>query len=243
VVKQKRSTALAGLAAGILLAAPSAAHPHPEFSPQLVNRYLSVIAIGDRLEFFVSFLYGPLAAVDARKEMDGDGDRKISAAELTAANERWRRRAGELATFSVDGETLPLGEARAEVQIGADDGIGGGPVTVEIFGARPVAAGTRRVRLEPGWDPPRLGETELSIDLSAGWELVASEQGGRVAALSRVKLEGPRKSSVEDRSVTFVIRATAAPGHSRALPYFFGVAALLAAAGIARELWRRRAAR
>ena len=40
---------------------------HPEVSPQLVNRYLAVIVLGDRLEYFVTLLYGPLPAVDVRK--------------------------------------------------------------------------------------------------------------------------------------------------------------------------------
>jgi hypothetical protein len=241
VVKRKRAACLALLAASWFSAQ---AHAHPEVAQELVNRYVAVIAVGDKLEFFVTLLYGPVPAVEARRGMDRDGDRKLSTADLDAAKSAWRTRADELATVTVDGEKVRLAEGRVEVQIGGDDGVNAAPVVVELYGTRPLPDGTHRIGLEPGWDPPRLGETELSIDPVAGWELVASERAGRAAgAVTRFKLEGPRKSVVEDRSAVFIIRSSAAPSHNRTLPVALAIVALLAAAGLVLELRRRRPSR
>jgi hypothetical protein len=235
VVKRKR-------ALWLVLAASFAAGParaHPESTPQFVNRYVALIALDDRLEYIVSLLYGTLPAAELRKAMDADGDRKVSAGELAAAKNGWRKR--DVATIAVDGQPVRLDDAQIDVNLGGDDAVGGGPVVVEVYGSRPLAPGTHRIRLEPGWDPPRLGETELSIDPVNGWDLVASEQAGRAAGdVTRFKLQGPRKSVVEDRSATFVIKSTSVPSHTRALPIVLAIVALLAGAGIVLELRKRR---
>jgi hypothetical protein len=207
----KRNRALWLVLAASLAARP--AHAHPESMPQLVNRYVALIALGDRLEYFVTLALRTVPAAELRKAMDGDGDRKLSAGELAAAKSGWRKR--DVATISIDGEQVRLDGAQIDVNLGGDEAVGGGPVVVEIYGSRALAPGTHRIRLEPGWDPPRLGETELSIDPVNGWDLVASEQAGRAAGdVTRFKLQGPRKSVVEDRSATFVINSTSAPSRT-----------------------------
>jgi len=60
VVKKKT----AALALALLALVAPRAGAHPEVAAQLVNRYLSVIVLGDRLEYFVTLLYGPLPAAD-----------------------------------------------------------------------------------------------------------------------------------------------------------------------------------
>jgi hypothetical protein len=239
VVKQKRSRPAArwSLAAALITLLPRAAAAHPEVSPQLVNRYLSLIAVGDRLEFFVTFLYGALPGAEARKRLDGDGDGKISEAERQAGQAEWQRRAPALATLTVDGLPVPLDGATADLQLGPDTGVGPAPLVVEVYGSRPLADGERRLGLAAGWDPPRLGETELALDLSAGWDLVASRQGsGAEEHLTRYKLDPAAK----DRSVTFVIRPQGAPPHRRPLGPVAALVAVLAAVGLAAELARRR---
>jgi hypothetical protein len=240
VVKKK---AMAGAALLALLLLPARGGAHPEVSPQLVNRYLSVIVVGDRLEYFVTFLYGPLPAVNERKAMDADGDGAISAAELEQATARWKARAGELASATLDGQPLPFATASASLQLGPDQTVGPAPLVVEIYGSRPLAAGTRQVRLEPGWEPERLGETELSIDVSPDWELVSSHQGQGPEEKSRRYLyEGRRPSSVADRSATFVLRSAAAPTGRRPTAFIAAAIAALAGVGLALELRRRQRA-
>jgi hypothetical protein len=237
VVKKKTAALVLALAA--LGARPAGAHP--EVAPQLVNRYLSVIVLGDRVEYFVTLLYGPFPAADERKAMDADHDGKIGPAELERAMGAWKARAPELAKFSVDGQAVPLDRATASVQLGADEGVGAAPIVVELYGSQPLDAGTRELRLEPGWEPPRLGETELSLDLAPDWELVGSRQGqGPTGSERRFLFEGKRASVVADRSATFTIRAAGARASSRRTPFIAGGVAALAGLALAFELRRRR---
>src|SRR5205085_8352125 len=117
-------------------------------------------------------------------------------------------------------------------------------VVVEIYGTRPLAAGTRTVRLEPRWDPPRLGETELSVDLSAGWQLVGSHQGsGPEGTLTRFLFDGPPASVAAGPSATFVLRALDAPPKRRTGTFLAGGVAALAGVALALELRRRQRGR
>jgi hypothetical protein len=210
-------------------------------SPQLVNRYLSLIVTGERLEFFVTLLYGALPAAPLRKELDQDGDGRISEPERQRAQAAWQRRAGELANLTVDGVPVRLADATADLQLGPDLGAGAAPLVVEVYGSRPLAGGTRQVRLEPGWDPPRLGETELMLDLSADWELVTSRQGqGPGQQLTRYKLEGPRTAAFQDRSATFVVRSVGAPARRAPMAGLAVIAGGMAAIGLTLEILRRR---
>jgi hypothetical protein len=234
VVKKKTRWLLALSA----LLVPGAAAAHPEVSPQLVNRYLSVMVLGDRLEYFVTLLYGPLPAVEERKKMDADGDGKISAPELERATSGWKARAPELARLSVDGETIALGGATASVQLGADQTTAAAPLVVELYGSRPIAPGQHEVRLEPAWDPPRLGETEVTIDLSPDWELLSSRQGhGPQEAQRRYRFEGPRPTVAADRAATFTLRPATTPAPRRTV---FIAAAIAALSGLALFLEVRR---
>jgi hypothetical protein len=238
VVKKKRALGLVAALAVALL--PRAGRAHPEVSPQLVNRYLSLIVVGGRLEFFVTLLYGALPGAEARKALDRDGDGRISEAERQQGQAGWKRRAAELAILTVDGAPVSLSDATADVQLGPDSGVGPSPLVVEVYGAQPLPEGTRRLRLEPGWDPPRLGETELVVDLSPDWDLVASQRGPAAEEhLTRYKLDGPRKGS-EDRSVTFVIKSTTAPRRRSPMVPVAAVVGSLAAVGLVLELARRR---
>jgi hypothetical protein len=240
VVKQKRVLRVGLLAALIGSAVlPRQGHAHPEVSPAVVNRYLSLIVVGGRVEFFVTLLYGALPGAEARKGLDRDGDGRISEAERQQGQDDWKGRAGELAQLALDGEPVPLTDATADVQLGPDTGAGPAPLVVEVYGARPLPEGTRRLRLAPGWDPPRLGETELTVDLSSDWELVSSRRGqGPEELLSRYKLEGPPAG--EDRSVTFVIRSKSPPSHRTPLVPVAAVIGTLAAVGLVLEITRRR---
>jgi hypothetical protein len=236
VVKKKT----AGLALALLLVGAPRARAHPEVAPQLVNRYLSVIVLGDRLEYFVTLLYGPFPAIDERGRMDADGDHKISPAELERAIDAWKARAAELAKFDIDGVGVPLESAMASVQLGADESVSAAPLVVEIYGSQPLSAGTRRLRLEPGWEPARLGETELSLDLGPDWALVESRQGeGSPGHERRFLFEGRRPSVVSDRTATFTIRTAGAPPRRADTPFIAGGVAALAGLALALELRRR----
>jgi hypothetical protein len=236
LVKKSVKSAVALTAALVTWTGTAAAHP--EVSPQLVNRYLSLIVVGDRVEFFVTLLYGALPAAEVRKGLDRNHDGRLDDAEQTQGRQQWQRRAGELATVRLDGTPLPLGEAGADLQLGPDTSAGPAPLVVELYGSRPLPDGTHELRIEPGWDPPRLGETELVIDLAAGWELVSSRRaGGPPEQLTRYRLDGP---GAGDRSATFVIRSTGPTAHRGPIVAVAAVIGTLAAVGLVLELARRR---
>jgi hypothetical protein len=236
VVKKKRVL----WAAALLLLGAGPATAHPEVSPLQVNRYLSLIVIGDRLEYFVTLLYGAVPGVELRKELDSDGDGSITPAELEKAGQRWKARAPELMALTLDREPLPLREATANLQLGPDQSVNAAPVVVEVYGAHPLAAGRHEVRLEPGWEPGRLGETELTIDLSPDWILTSSREGqGPDGAERRFLFQGPRPSAVADRSATFQLRPVAAPGQGRSTTLIAAFVAALAGVGLFFEVRRR----
>jgi hypothetical protein len=242
VVKPNRAALI--VAAALALGA-TPARAHPEMSPQLVNRYLSLILLGDQLQYFATYLYGPLPAVTERERMDSDHDGRISDQERAAAEAGWRQRARELLSLQVDGVAVPITDAKAEIQLANDATTGAAPLVVEVYGAHPLSPATHRLRLDPAWDPPSLGETELSVDASADWELVSSHQAtGPDQQLTRYKLEGGRTASIQDRSATFTVRPRAHP--SPPLPRYLPTAialVLVAGAGLAFDRIRRRQSR
>ncbi len=194
------------LLAAVLLLAPRPAGAHPEMSPTTVNRYLSVMVIGDRVEVFYTLLFGPLPGADERQRIDGDGNGQLSPKELHEAARGWETEADKLVGATVDGERIVLG--KADVQLGDSQGIEAAPLVVEVYGSRELPSGTRRVRIEPGKDPPRLGETEVVLDLSPDWTLVSSRRGGGADGQDvRFKFDGPPVSMIEDRSVTYVVKS------------------------------------
>jgi hypothetical protein len=251
VVKEKRRVSAASwrrwsaLAATLLALIPApAARAHPEISAPLVNRYLSVLVLGDRLEFFLTLLYGALPGAEERKRMDTDGDGKIGPGELEQARLGWKARARELAAVTVGDQPLDLAAANASVQLGANETVTAAPVVVEIYGSRPLSAGTHQVRLDPGWEPARLGETELGIELTPDWELVSSHQGhGRDEQLRRYRFDGRRPSVVADRSAIFIIRPATTASGSRQRTTNLVAAAVAVLAGVALAIAVRRRSR
>jgi hypothetical protein len=240
VVKKKRVWPVLAF----VLAVSARAEAHPEVSPQLVNRYLSIIVIGDRLELFTTLLYGPLPAVELRKELDTDGDGQITPAERETAGTRWKERAPALVTATLDGRPLALSETKAEVQLSGGTSVTAEAVVVEVYGSRTLDAGEHQLGLEAGWEPPHLGETELSLDLSSDWALASSRQGqGAAGNERRFLFEGRRPSVTADRSATFVIRPTKPSGPGRTTFVIATALALLAGVGLALELRRRKRAR
>jgi hypothetical protein len=241
LVKSSVKRGPSGTAVALALVAallPGTAAAHPEVSPQLVNRYLSLIVVGDRVEFFVTLLYGALPGAEVRRGMDQDHDGRLSEAEQQEGKRQWQRRAGELASVRLDGVPIPLGEAAADLQLGPDTSAGPAPLVVEVYGSRPLREGTHQLRLEPGWDPPGLGETEMVLDLAAGWDLVSSRRAaGPPEQLARYRLDPPTGG---DRSATFVIRSSGPASHRGPLVAVAAVVGVLAALGLALEMARRR---
>jgi hypothetical protein len=240
VVKPNRAALI-----GVVLWA-AAAQAHPEMSPQLVNRYLSIILVGDRLEYFATYLHGPLPAVQARRQLDADHDGRLSEAERVQGETAWRQRAAQLLSLQVDGREVALDDAKAEVQLGNDATTGAAPLVVEVYGSQTISAGRHELRLEPRWDPPSLGETELTVDTSTDWELVKSRRAaGADEHLTRYTLQGPRVAVIQNQSATFVVqpKGSAGPRRRRQLVPMAIALLLVAAGGLTVQRLRRKRAR
>jgi hypothetical protein len=242
MVKPRSALGLVSALAIGLAAAPAGAHI--DLVPTLVNRYLTAILSPDAVTVSCAFLFGELPAAEQRRAMDANGDGKIDREELAAERARWRQRASELFSLSIDG-TPVLVDAVATVELGNSDETSGAPITVEVGGVVPLPRGEHRLRLEAGRDLPRLGETDLTLDPGPDWTVVASGQGeGAPSGVeTRFTFSRPRVSSIEDRSVTFRIRPVAGTARARTGSPATPLVALLLAVGLgaaAAAAWRHR---
>ncbi len=247
MVKHRRRLCLATALAGLVLSARGAG-AHPEISPQLVNRYFALVVVDSRVEVFSSYLFGPLPGADRRRSIDADQDGLISEIEMTEEARRWAARASELYTLAIDGQDTAA-PATATVELGSDRSTGAAAVVIELRAQVPVVRGPHTLRIEPGHDPGRLGETELGIDPGPGWILVASHLGraappaeGQVSK-TRFKFDGPRVSLLEDRSATFLVRPAPrepTPSHRGVPGWLLGGALGAALVGSLAVVLRRR---
>jgi hypothetical protein len=190
----------------LVLAAAGPAAAHPEFSSMGTNRYVTAAVFDGRVDLTDSWLFGALTAVETRRALDTNGDGEIDARELAAGEER-RRAEGPLVTVELDGQpaTAPLS---VSIDLAGDQRVGPAPVVIE-HRARLDRGTTTRLRLVVTREPPKILETELGVVL--GPDLALSN------GPDRVRFQGPRHSTLEDRSATFVIKATSHPRSSPVL--------------------------
>ena len=84
------------------------------------------------------------------------------------------------------------------------------PLLIELHGTFDIAPGDRRLRLVAGPDLPRMGETEIALDLVAGWDARWHPGRGR-APHPHPPAHAPVRSRTGRRpapvAVTFLLRA------------------------------------
>jgi len=80
-------------------------------------------------------------------------------------------------------------------------------------------------------EPPKILETELGVVLGPDLALANGPD--------RVRFQGPRHSTLEDRSATFVIKGTPRPTRSPVLVIVIVLVAVLATAALLRRRHRR----
>jgi hypothetical protein len=248
VVKRRASTPAGALpslvlAVGLLSAGRAAAHP--EFVPTLVNRYVSITAFESRVEVLASLLFGQLPAGERRRLMDQDRSGRIDARELARERAFWSGRVDQVVRFSVDGAPVALTTA-AVVDLNGDPAVAPRPLLVTLHSSFDLPPGQHALKVEGGPDLPRLGETEIALDIVAGWNLVASQDatGRATASPQRLFQFSPVASgSTSAVSLTYVLQVAAgAPPRFAWGRAAWGLLAAAAAAlsGVIWLAWRAR---
>jgi hypothetical protein len=197
------------LATGLLAAGPAGAHP--EIVPTLVNRYVTLTVFENRVDVLVSLLFGQLPGGERRGQMDQDRDGRIDGRELSRERLSWGRDPHRLVRVTVDRSPIRL-TAATIVDLNGDRSVAPRPLLVELHGSFDLAPGERTVQVQAGSDLPRLGETEIAIDLVTGWELVASlDASARPTGAPQRLFQFPAApaASRTETAATFVLRARA----------------------------------
>jgi hypothetical protein len=186
----------------------AAAHPH-ELVPTLVNRYITLTVFDSRVDVLVSLLFGQLPAGERRRQMDLDGNARIDARELSRERLWWGQAADRLVLLAVDGSPVTL-TAGSAVDLSGETAVVAKPILVELNGSFDLSPGQRRLTVAAGSEVPRLGETEVALEIAEGWTLVASTdpQGHTTPTLQRVfHFPAPTAAGLASPSVTFLLRA------------------------------------
>jgi hypothetical protein len=203
----------------LLLCAPASAHP--EFNPITTNRYLKLDLISpDELRLAYTVMYGDAPAAAARKEADANSDGTLDAVESQALGARLQARVtgeGGL-TLTVDGQRVrPVFEPPAVGLMGND--VSPSPFSIDLVGRIPCAGpGPHEVRLDDQLELAALGETELRIEESPSTRVLTSFRGAPPGEGRQLKFlyRGPRRTSLEDRSLTFRFEGSGTPTSSHA---------------------------
>jgi hypothetical protein len=172
-----------------------------------VNHYVSLTIMDDRADVVVSLLHGDLPGAERRRAMDADGNGTVDDQELETERRAWSRRAAELVRVTVDGQSAAL-DTIAAIDLAGEPRVTARPLVVELAAHLALTPARHTLTIEPRGYGPRDGETEVTLDLGPGWNLLtgrlAQEQAGRPPQ-RRFAFAGPRSSVREDRCVTFVI--------------------------------------
>ena len=190
---------------------------HAEFVPTLVNRYVSLTAFEARVDVMVSLLFGQLPAGERRRRMDLDRNGQIDPREVHRERLFWGQNPDRLVRFSVDGSPVRL-TAAGVVDLNGDPGVAARPLLVTLHGSFDLSPGDRTIEVAGMADVERLGETEIALDIAAGWTLISSQgSAGRAtgAAQRLFQFPGPRVAGGDLPRVTFSMRSFATGKRAR----------------------------
>jgi hypothetical protein len=240
-----RRARLAAFALLTLAQLAGRAHAHPEPSPTLVNRYVTLAPAEARLGVQLTFLYGELPGSELRKQLDRDGDGKLSPRELSEHRQSLltAQAALPLISLELDGRPVAL-EPTLSIDLGGQTSTGAYPLLIELIATVPLDPGEHRVRVVLGPDVPRMGETELMLDATNPWTLRGSLDGAGdpLPTEPLIRFPARRTNADEPRAGTFVIRSDG-PLETRSSPGLLVPIIMVAAAtamGIALTLFVRK---
>lgn len=198
------------LALALSLAVPLVARAHLTQSAQTTTRFVEVCAHAGRLELVYGIAVGERPANDARRRMDLDHDGLVSADEQAEWRERLGARLGEELVARLDG--VPVALRFQGKMLMSDNRLGDIAFFVEYTASVPLAAGEHGLELDDRLELASSGEHELGFKDGPGGRFLSSARGGAAPVPERqARFDGPRKSDMEERRVTFRFVVDAAP--------------------------------
>ena len=235
-----------------LLVAVATADAHPEYAPSTVNRYIKIDLVGpDELRLAHTTMVGPAPAAAWRREADGNANGLLDADETRSIGRKVEQAVLVGFSLTVDGKRVVPAFDAPNVGLAGND-VSASPFSVDLVARVPLPpAHEHTLRIDDTTPESQLGETEIRIEESPATRIVTSHRGPPDSTApppttapekeTRFLFRGPKFSALEDRSITVVFAAPAAPAppppHRRGLPWFLLPA--LAAAAIAAWFLRK----
>ncbi len=174
---------------------------HPEFNPITTNRYLKIdLLSASEMRLAYTVMYGDAPAAAARKEADADANGKLDAAETAAMGAKLQALVAGRLSLTIDGKPwVPAFEAPQVGLMGQE--VSPSPFSIDVVARVPCpGAGPHEVRIDDQLELSALGETEIRIQESPSTRLEGRE--------NKFLFRGPKRTSLEDRSITFRFAGT-----------------------------------
>jgi hypothetical protein len=213
-VAERRSAV--NLLAALLLLSASPAAAHPEFAPNEINRYVRVdLVAGDELRLAYTLMYGTGPALPLRQAADANHDGRVDDAEAAALGRAVLARAQRELMLDLDGARLEPSFDEPVVGL-AGAAVVPSPLSVDLIAHLHFSgAPPHTLRVDIAADEDRLGEIELRLEEGPRARLLSARRSSEPetpeAPQTRFLFRGPKRSGLEDRSVTFRFSDTPAP--------------------------------
>lgn len=149
---------------------------HPETTPTLVNRYVTLAVHGQQAEVSVTLLYGEQPALSLRRRADGNGSGDLDQAEMRRLEEESGADSAAWLDLTLDDRALPF-VGTSKVDLGGDQKVASSPLVVEVHMRVSLTRAAHSFRLTPARQLLLLGETEVSCALGPGWSLRQAATG------------------------------------------------------------------
>jgi hypothetical protein len=194
----------------MLVVCAQRAAAHPEFNPITTNRYLKIDLLSSgELRLAYTVMYGDAPAAVARKEADSDANGRIDDSESAKLGERLQSQVQANLSLTIDGKPwAPAFEKPAIGLMGQE--VAPSPFSIDLVARVPCPGpGPHEVRLDDRLELGSLGETEIRIEEAPSTRLLTSFRGARPEGSGgqgrepKFVFRGPRRTSLEDRSITF----------------------------------------
>ncbi len=188
---------------------------HPEFKPQVINRYVKFDLVApNEIRLAYTIMFGAAPALAARKLADENGDGRLDDREIKLLGARYAEQIGHALALDLDGARwTPIFDSP---QVGlAGSTVAPDPFSIDL---------TARIHLVPApahafhfddvtsLPTSDLGEDEIRITEGPETRLLTADRGAPPATqrIDHFVFSGAKFSALEDRSISFSFEGAAA---------------------------------